>query len=112
MANHNEMSGKVDNKRLIIKEEIKLKIHKLNAQSASPVTIYVTKKIKAAVVMTSASYSEVLPSNISMYASCYDQLFFFWCSQIPPEKCQDKSSPEISQENHPLFTPNPSSTII
>jgi hypothetical protein len=76
MANHDEMNGKVGNKRLIIKEEIKHKIHILNAQSASPVKICVTKKIKAAVVMTSASYSEALPSNISMYASCYDQLFF------------------------------------
>jgi hypothetical protein len=46
MANHKEMYGKVGEKRLIIKEEIKLKIHIFNAQSASPVTIYVTKKFK------------------------------------------------------------------
>jgi hypothetical protein len=44
MAKHNEMNGTVGNKRLIIKEEIKLKIHILNAQSASLVTIYVIKK--------------------------------------------------------------------
>jgi len=77
MANHNEMNGTVGNEKLIIKEEIKLKNHILSAQSASPVTIYVTKRIKAAVVMIPASYSVVLPSNIPMYTSCCDQLFFF-----------------------------------
>jgi len=70
------MNGTVGNKRLIIKEAIKLKIHILNAQSASQVIIYVTKKIKVAAVMSLASYSVVLPSNISKHTSCYDQLFF------------------------------------
>jgi hypothetical protein len=84
MANHNEMKGAVGNKRLIIKEEIKIKIHILNAQSASPVTIYVTKKIKAAVVITSTSFSVVQHSNISMYTSCYGQLFF--CVPQPHRK--------------------------
>jgi len=105
MANHNEMNGKVGNKRLIIKDEIKLKC----SVGVSGYNLCY-KKIQAAVVMTPASYSVVLPSNISMYASCYDQLFL--CSPIPPEKFQDRSSPEISKENNPLVTPNPSSTII
>jgi len=41
MATHNAMNGTVVNKRLIIQDEIKLKIHILNTKSGSTVTIYV-----------------------------------------------------------------------
>jgi len=42
MATHNAMNGTVGNKKLIIKDEIKFKIHILNTPSGSTVTIYVT----------------------------------------------------------------------
>jgi hypothetical protein len=70
MVNHNEMNGTVGNKRLIIKEEIKLKIHILNAQSASPVTIYVTKN------KSSSGYDScfLLCSTTFKYSNVYQLL--------------------------------------